>query len=74
MKNLPGTGFLRLKHIIGDASACPPISPLIPVSKSTWWRGVKENRFPQPIRSLGPRITVWRAEDIAALIDQGEWS
>lgn len=65
---LPETGFLRLPQIIGNTKAVPPIPPLIPVSKSTWWQGVKEGRYPQPVRTLGTRITVWRIEDIRALI------
>ena len=65
---LPETGFLRLPQIIGNAKAVPPIPPLIPVSKSTWWQGVKAGRYPQPVRTLGARITVWRIEDIRSLI------
>ena len=34
--------FLRLKHIIGDYKANPPILPIIPIAKSTWWDGVKK--------------------------------
>jgi prophage regulatory protein len=60
---LPETGLLRLKSIIA------PNGP-IPVSKSTWWAGVKDGRFPKPVK-LGERITVWRAEDIRALLDKG---
>jgi prophage regulatory protein len=59
----PSSGFLRLSSIIG------PRGP-IPVSKSTWWAGIKTGRFPQPIK-LGPRITAWRVEDIARLIERG---
>jgi prophage regulatory protein len=55
------TGFVRLKSILA------PTGP-IPVSKSTWWAGVKSGRFPKPVK-LGHRITVWRAEDILALIE-----
>ena len=40
----------------------------IPVSRSTWWAGVKDGRFPKPLK-LGPRTTVWRIEDIRALIE-----
>lgn len=65
---LPETGFLRLSQIIGNAKAVPPIPPLIPVSKSTWWQGVKDGRYPQAVRTLGARITVWRVEDIRSLI------
>jgi hypothetical protein len=32
---LPKVGLARLEQIIGDPKADPPISPVIPVSKST---------------------------------------
>lgn len=57
------TKFLRLSSILG------PDGP-IPVSKSTWWAGVKDGRFPKPLK-LGARITVWRAEDINRLVAKG---
>jgi prophage regulatory protein len=66
---IPEKGFLRLPQIIGNPKADPPIPAIIPISKSTWWQGVKDGRYPQPVRSLGQRITVWRAEDIRALIE-----
>lgn len=68
MKQLPETGFLRLYQIIGDQKSEPPVAPLIPVSKSTWWVGVKTGRYPKPVK-LGPRVTAWRVEDIRALIE-----
>lgn len=71
MHQLPTTGYLRLPQIIGDKNSDPPIPAIIPVSKSTWWAGVKEQRYPQPIKSLGKRITAWRVEDIRALIERG---
>lgn len=58
----PTTGFVRLSSILA------PNGP-IPVSKSTWWAGIKAGRFPKGLK-LGPRITVWRAQDILALIDE----
>ena len=69
MYKLPETGFLRLTQIIGNPKAVPPIPAVIPVSKSTWWEGVRTGRYPQPVRTLGLRITAWRVEDIRALID-----
>lgn len=60
---LPSTGFVRLSSILA------PQGP-IPVSKSTWWAGVKDGRFPKPMK-LGARVTVWRVEDIRELIDNG---
>jgi prophage regulatory protein len=67
MIQLPETGFLRLPQILGDCTASPPIPPIIPVGKTCWWEGVKAGRFPKPVK-LGPRVTVWRVEDIRALI------
>lgn len=60
---IPETGFLRLRAIL----------KFIPISKSTWWEGVKTGRFPKPVK-LGLRITAWRAEDIRALISSPETS
>jgi len=60
---LPSVGYVRLRSIIG------PGRP-IPVGKSTWWEGVRTGRFPKPIK-LGPKITVWRVEDIRTLIEKG---
>lgn len=70
MNTLPINGYLRVKQILGDPLSNPPILPIIPVSKTTWWEGVKSGRFPKPIK-LGPGITVWRVEDIRQLIEAG---
>ena len=56
---LPLTGFMRL----------PQILQLIPISKSAWWQGCRDGRFPKPVK-LGPKTTAWRVEDIAALIER----
>lgn len=50
-------GFLRL----------PEVLKLIPVSKSTWWAGVKSGRYPKSIK-LSDRITAWRVDEIRHLI------
>lgn len=57
-KQLPDTGFLRLKQVL----------EFIPVCKATFWNGVKSGRYPKPVK-IGPRITAWRVEDIRALIN-----
>jgi len=67
---LPETGFVRLSNIIGDAKADPPIPAIIPVSRSTWLEGVKNGRYPRPVK-LGPRIAAWRVSDIRDLISHG---
>ncbi len=45
----------------------PQVLAIIPISKSAWWQGCKDGRYPQPIK-LGPRTTVWRSADIFALV------
>ena len=55
---IPPTGYMRIRQILS----------IFPVSSSTWWDGCKEGRFPKPIK-LGPRTTVWRAEDIRAFME-----
>lgn len=64
---LPEEGFVRLPVITGDKDADPPIPAIIPVSNSQWWLGIKEGRYPKPVK-IGPRTTAWRVEDIRALI------
>jgi prophage regulatory protein len=64
---IPETGYMRLRHIIGDPKASPPIPPVIPVSRTTFWNWVKDGKLPQPVK-LGPGITAWRVEDIREYI------
>ena len=45
----------------------PSVPSQFPVGRATWWRGIKEGRFPAGIK-LSPRVTVWRQSDIDALI------
>ncbi len=56
----PNERLLRLKEIIGPGG-------IIPVSKSTWWAGVKAGRFPKPVK-VTPGVTAWRRSDLDALI------
>lgn len=53
------TGFLRL----------PEVLKLFPVSKSTWWQGIREGKFPQGVK-LTPRTTAWRVADIKKLLEE----
>lgn len=57
--HLPPSGFLRL----------PQVLSLFPVSKSSWYAGVKAGKYPKAIK-LGQRTTAWSAESIIALIDR----
>jgi prophage regulatory protein len=61
--------LMRLKHIIGDEKADPPITPIIPISKTAWWKGVAEGKYPQPIK-LSEKVTVWRVDEVQKLVDE----
>ncbi len=58
LQELPKTGLLRIKQVL----------KFIPVSRSSWWQGVRTGKYPRPIK-LGERTTCWKAEDIRALIN-----
>ncbi|CAN4274315.1 AlpA Predicted transcriptional regulator [Methylophilaceae bacterium] len=63
-KTFPDNGFVRL----------PQILEVFPVSRSSWWAGVKSGRYPASFK-LAKRTTAWRVEDIEALLsslEQGE--
>lgn len=63
-----GAAFLRITQIIGDPKADPPIQPLIPVSKSTWWKWVQDGKAPASVK-LSERVTAWRAGDVQSFIE-----
>ena len=52
----PEAGLVRL----------PQILSVFPISKSSWWAGVKEGKYPASIKH--GRCTFWRAEDIHTLL------
>ncbi len=55
----PAIGFIRL----------PDVLRLVPVSKSTWWAGVKAGRYPAPVR-ISPGAVAWKVADIRALCER----
>lgn len=57
--SLPETGFVRL----------PTVLKVVPVSRATWWQGIKDGRYPRG-HKLGARTTGWRCEDIRELINR----
>lgn len=40
---------------------------IIRISRTSWWRGVKDGRYPQPVK-LGPRMNRWRLGTIRELV------
>lgn len=57
----------RLKEIIGDRKR--GIAPIIPISASTWYDGIKTGRFPEGTK-ISARCTVWRKSVIDALVER----
>lgn len=51
-------GFLRINDVLR----------VIPISRSGWWQGVAEGRFPPGVK-LTARTTAWRQADIALLCE-----
>lgn len=54
---LPQTGFLRIREVLF----------LFPVSRTAFYQGIKEGRFPAPVK-LSERTAAWRVSDIRALL------
>lgn len=63
MQQLPSTGFIRQRQLLGDPKAEVPIPAIVPVNSSTLWRWVKTGRFPAPVK-IGENVTAWRVEDV----------
>ena len=61
--------LVRLREILGDPHAEPPIPAMFPVCKSTWWSGIKSGRYPAPIK-LSERCTAWKLSDLLDWIEQ----
>ena len=49
--------FLRLRQVLA----------VIPISKSSWYSGIKAGRYPKPVK-LAHRIAVWREDEIEELL------
>ncbi len=54
----PLQGFIRL----------PAIIKLLGIGKTSFYKGVREGRFPKPVK-IGPRTSAWRVQDIRSLIE-----
>ncbi len=59
-KQNEGGRLIRLREVLD----------IIPVSKSTWWEGVRTGKFPQPVK-LGERLTCWRLREILDVAERG---
>jgi len=46
----------------------PDVLLLYPVSRSSWYQGIKAGKYPPPVK-IGPRSSAWRLSDINKLIE-----
>lgn len=60
--------LLRLSEIIGSKKR--GIEPILPISRSAWYLGIKSGKFPKPLR-LGERTAAWRESDIQKIVEKG---
>jgi predicted DNA-binding transcriptional regulator AlpA len=58
IQELPQIGLLRIKQVLR----------FVPISRSSWWAGVKSGIYPQPLK-LSARVTCWKAVDIRSLVE-----
>lgn len=57
--DLPSEGSVRL----------PVVLRVLGIGKTMWWCGVREGKFPKPIK-IGMRTARWNVKDIRALIEK----
>jgi predicted DNA-binding transcriptional regulator AlpA len=50
--------FLKIEHIL----------EIFPVCKSTWYNGVKANKYPKPLET-GTKYSLWKEKDIKDFIN-----
>ena len=73
LRRLKGIGF----PWAGTTRSRPPhaifwdarFKALLPIGRSSFWAGIQKGIYPQGIK-LGPRTTVWRVQDIRAIVNQ----
>jgi len=76
---LPDAALIRLNQIVGPAFKSTDDQaekerkasmPLVPVSRSTWWRMVKAGNAPKPIK-VSQSVTAWRVGDLRTWLAGG---
>ena len=57
--SLPPEGLSRIDRVL----------EIIPTSRTSWYRGIQEGRYPAPVR-IGPNQAAWRNSDILELAER----
>jgi predicted DNA-binding transcriptional regulator AlpA len=60
--------LIRLPEIIGDKKTGE--KGILSIGATSFWRGVRTGRYPQPVR-LGKRTTCWKLSEIMAIVNAG---
>ena len=58
----PDSAYLRERQLVGD-KVNPNAPRLLPISRATLWRMVRDKRFPAPYK-LGPNTTAWKCGEV----------
>lgn len=56
--------LVRISDIIGSKNTLP----LVSISRANLWKKILEEKFPQPIKVLGPKTTCFKYSDIQEYI------
>ena len=64
MQTTPDTTSATTEKLI----RLPIVLDRVPMSRSGWLQGVKDGRYPAPVR-LSPRRVAWKESDITAFIN-----
>ncbi|MEW7988430.1 MAG: AlpA family phage regulatory protein [Candidatus Thiodiazotropha endolucinida] len=57
LTTLPEDALIRVRDVLR----------IIPVSKSTWFKGIQDGKYPKP-KKIGERASAWRVGDILNLV------
>ena len=50
----------------------PQVLERVGVSKSTWWKGIRDGIFPRQVK-ITIRTSAWRESEIDAICEGGDW-
>ncbi len=67
-QDLQQAALVRLPQIIGSKK--DGITPLLPISRSSWLVGVRDGIYPQPVKLGTGRAVAWRQKDLIDLLNE----
>jgi predicted DNA-binding transcriptional regulator AlpA len=59
--------LLRINQFIGIPVGSA--TPMLPISRASWFAGIKAGKYPPPDVRLGARTVLWKQSTIRRLID-----